>query len=306
MLIFRLPLIRCAVLGLLLNGAGLLAPAAAQAQIRSKRGAAEKVAAAAVLAPPCGAPPASAAGQAQLAEAAELLKNYRESEALGRYERVLAQAPATYEALWRAAVLSVRVGNRYTDESRRFAYYAAARLYANRALVVCPEGAEGHYAAAQVLAAEAPLRPLRSRLLAYREMRPHVYQATEMRPDWAEAWQQLGRWHYRVDHYSLPERLYSRLFLGGVPAGGSTLLAIEALRRAYELEPQRIEVAYDLARVYLNRSQYTRARQVLQAALQLTPVTAEELVINRRCQKLLEKVVRRQNRQLPRLSRLLR
>ncbi|RFP64949.1 hypothetical protein D0N36_11465 [Hymenobacter lapidiphilus] len=293
------------MLSLLVTGAVLLACPAAQAQLRPKRASAEKAAAAAVLAPPCGAPPANPALQAGLAEAGELLKAYRESEALSRYEQVLAQAPATYEALWQAAVLSVRIGSRYTDESRRFAYYAAARLYANRALVVCPEGAEGHYAAARVLAAQAPLQPLRSRLLAYREMRPHVYQATELRPGWAAAWQLLGRWHYRVDHYSLPERVYSRLFMGGMPAGGSTLLAIEALRQSYKLDSQRIEVAYDLARVYLNRSQDARARFVLQAAVQLTPVTAEELVISRSCQKLLDQLNRRQRRQQVRFRRLL-
>ena len=297
MRVFRLLLGRCALLLLLVSGAGLLACPAALAQLRPKRTSSEKKAAAAVLAPPCGAPPANRALQAGLAEAGELLTTYRESEALSRYEQVLAQAPAIYEALWQAAVLSVRIGNRYTDESRRFAYYAAARLYANRALVVCPEGAEGHYAAARVLAAQAPLQPLRSRLLAYREMRPHVYQATELRPNWAAAWQLLGRWHYRVDHYSLPERIYSRLFMGGMPAGGSTLLAIEALRRSYQLDSQRIEVAYDLAQVYLNRSQDARARAVLQAAGQLNPVTAEELVISRSCQKLLEQLNRRQRRQ---------
>ncbi|WP_175470836.1 tetratricopeptide repeat protein [Hymenobacter psychrophilus] len=283
-------------MGLLLASAGLLVPRAARAQLRPKRAASK--AAAVVPAPVCGAAPAKPALQAGLAEAGQLLKAYRESEALSRYEQVLAQAPATYEALWQAAVLSVRIGSRYTDESRKFAYYAAARLYANRALVVCPEGAEAHYAAARVLAAQAPLQPLRSRLLAYREMRPHVYRATELRPNWAEAWQLLGRWHYRVDHYSLSERLYSQLFMGGMPAGGSTLLAIEALRQSYELDSGRIEVAYDLARVYLNRSQYTRAQNVLGAALRLTPVTAEELVISRRCQKMLDKLTRLQRRQL--------
>ena len=235
-----------------------------------------------------------------LAEAHHLQTDYHESEALGKYEQILAKAPATYEALWQAAVLSVRIGNRYSDETRKTAYFAAARLYANRALVVRPEGAEGHYAEALTLATQAPLLPLRGRLLAYREMRPHVYQATELRPKWAEAWQLLGRWHYRVDHYSLPERIYSRLFLGGVPVGGSTLLALEALRRAHELDPKRIEYAYDLVRVYLNRSQQTWATAVLQEALELTPVTAEELVISRRCRLLLEQLNRRLRRQLQR------
>ncbi|MBT9392380.1 hypothetical protein KLP40_04325 [Hymenobacter sp. NST-14] len=235
-----------------------------------------------------------------LAQARKLQADYHESQALGLYEQALAKAPATYEALWSAAVLSVRIGNRYTDETRKAAYFSAARLYANRALVVKPNGAEGHYAQALTLATQAPLLPLRGRLLAYREMRPHVYRATELRPEWAEAWQLLGRWHYRVDHYSLVERLYSRLFLGGVPVGGSTLLAIEALRTAHQLDSTRIEYAYDLARVHLNRSQQSRATDVLQAAVELPPVTADELVISRRCRLMLEQLNRRQRRQVQR------
>ncbi|WP_126546818.1 hypothetical protein [Hymenobacter amundsenii] len=251
--------------------------------------------------PGCPAPAPTPAVARLLAEARRLQADYHESEALGKYERVLAKDPATYAALWEAAVLSVRIGSRYTDETRKLAYLAAARLYAKTALTVCPDGAEAHYAAGLALATLAPLLPLRSRLLAYRELRPHAYRATELRPDWAEAWQLLGRWQYRVDHYSLPERLYSKLFLGGMPVGGSTLLAVESLRKAYELAPQRIEHAYDLARVYLNRSQETRATAVLQAALGITPVTADELVMSRRCERLLEQLNRRKRRQLQRL-----
>jgi regulator of microtubule dynamics protein 3 len=235
-----------------------------------------------------------------LAEAARLQSGYRDSEALAQYEQVLSKAPATYEALWQAAVLSIRIGSRYTDETRKAAYFTAARLYANRALVVRPDGAEGHYAEAFCLAAQAPLLTARGRLLAYREMRPHVFRATELRPEWADAWQLLGRWHYRVDHYNILERLFSRLFLGGMPTGASTFMAIEALRRAHELEPQRIQYAYDLARVYLNRSQQTRATAVLQEAVSLTPVTADELEISRRCRRMLEQLNRQLRRQVHR------
>ncbi|GAB3223691.1 hypothetical protein GCM10027346_02980 [Hymenobacter seoulensis] len=231
-----------------------------------------------------------------LAEAHVLQTKYQESEALAKYEQALGKAPATYEALWQAAVLSVRIGARYTDETRKSAYFGAARLYASRALVVQPDGAEGHFAEALTLANQATLLTARGRLLAYREMRPHVFRTTELRPNWAEAWQLLGRWHYRVDHYNLLERIYSRLVLGGMPAGASTIQAINALRRAHELEPKRIQFAYDLARVYINRGQNTRASSVLQEAVALTPVTADELEISRRCRRLLQQLNRKLQR----------
>lgn len=240
-----------------------------------------------------------------LVQARSLQAQYHESEALAKYEQALSKAPATYEALWQAAVLSVRIGARYTDETRKSAYFAAARLYASRALVVHPDGAEGHYAEALTLANQATLLTARGRLLAYREMRPHVFRAVELRPEWAEAWQLLGRWHYRVDHYNPLERLFSRLFLGGMPAGASTFRAIDALQRAHELDPKRIQYAYDLARVYLNRSQQTRATAVLQEAVTLTPVTADELEISRRCRRMLEQLNRKLRRQISRHVRKL-
>lgn len=233
-----------------------------------------------------------------LTQARTLQAQYKESEALAKYEQVLAKAPATYEALWQAAVLSVRIGARYTDETRKLAYFSAARLYSSRALVVRPDGAEGNYAEALALANQATLVTARARLLAYREMKPYVFKAVEQRPDFADAWQLLGRWHFRVDHYNLIERVYSRLFLGGTPDGASSNAAVNALLKAHELEPQRIQYPYDLARILLSQKLRTRAVAALQDAVEITPVTAEELEISRRCRKLLVQLNRRMLKQV--------
>jgi tetratricopeptide (TPR) repeat protein len=238
-----------------------------------------------------------------LKEARQLQAQYKDSEALARYEQVLAKVPSAYEALWQAAVLSVRIGARYTDETRKAAYFSAARLYASRALVVRPEGAEGNYAEALALANQATLLPARRRLLLYKEMKPAVFKAVERQPNFADAWQLLGRWHYRVAHYNLFERVYSRLFLGGTPAGASTQAALNALTIAHQLDPTRIQYAYDLARVHLNRGQHRQARAVLEQAVALPPVTAEELTISRSCRKLLEQLNRKQTKRMKRGGR---
>lgn len=233
-----------------------------------------------------------------LAEARALQQQYKESEALAKYEQVLAQAPGHYEALWQASVLSVRIGARYTDETRKAAYFAAARLYSTRALVVKPEGAESNYAEALALVNQATLLSNRGRLVAYKEMKPYVFKAVDKAPKWADAWQLLGRWHYRVDHYNVLEKAYSQLFLGGMPGSASTPKAIEALVKAHELEPKKIQFCYDLARVHLNQGQRTRASNVLQEAAQLTPVTSEELEMSRRCRALLIQLNRKMLKQL--------
>ncbi|GAA4386538.1 hypothetical protein GCM10023186_31310 [Hymenobacter koreensis] len=225
-----------------------------------------------------------------MAEARALHKQYRESAALARYEQVLNQHPRYYEALWRAAMLSATIGMRYTDESRRAAYFTSARQYADRAYAVNPQGGEANYAVAFTLAQRATLLNAPQRIRLYKEMKPYAWRAVECSPNLPEAWQMLGRWHYRVAHFNVVERAYCRLFLGGTPAGASNTRAMEALRKAHELDPRRIQFCYDLARVYHNQGLTIEAMQVLELAAALPTVTSEDLETSRKCTKLLSQV----------------
>lgn len=231
-----------------------------------------------------------------LDEAHTLQADYHESEALAKYEQILGRDARHYEALWQAALLSLHIGNRYTDETRRSAYYVAARQYADRALAVQPNGAEANYAVAQTLVTRATLLNARGRLYAYKEIKPYVFKAVKECPEWAETWQLLGRWHYRVDHYNILERLFSRFFLGGMPSGASSRKAIAALERAHALEPNRIQFCYDLARVYRNQKQFGNSRRLLEQAVLIQPTTGEELEISRSCRNLLQQLQRRNQR----------
>jgi len=238
----------------------------------------------------------SVAVQKLLRQAHTLQAAYQESEALGKYEEALQQDARCYEGLWQAALLSVRIGARYTDETRRGAYFISARQYADRALVVRPDGGEANYVVALSLVSRATLLTARSRLHAYKVMRPYVFRAVARCPEWADAWQLLGRWHYRVDHYNILERIFTKLFLGGMPNGAGSRKAIDALRRAHELDSTRIQFCYDLARVYRNQGQKRNARLILEKAVQLAPTTSDELEVSRRCRAMLLQARRKQKR----------
>ncbi|WP_162910544.1 tetratricopeptide repeat protein [Hymenobacter oligotrophus] len=227
---------------------------------------------------------------ALLSEARALQQQYRETAALTRYEHILSAFPRNYEALWQAAVLSARIGSRYTDESRRGNYYTAARQYADRAYAVNPKGGEANYAVALSLAQQATIQSARYRLSLYKSMKPYVYRAVEYSPELSDAWQVLGRWNYRVAHLNPIERAYYRVFLGGSPAGASNTKAMDALRQARALDPCRIQYCYDLARVYSNQGLREPAMQVLHEAASLLPMTSEELEMSRRCRRLLDEL----------------
>ena len=238
----------------------------------------------------------------QLFEAAALANQYKESEALGKYQEVLKAVPTHYLALWQSAVLSVKIGQRYTDETRKTAYFAEARRYADRALALQPEGGEANYAAALVLFNQAGLLHARGRMQAFHDLRPYVITATERRPDLADGWELLGRWQYRVAHFNVLERVYSRLFLGGVPAGASSEAAMQSLEHARQLDPKRLQFCYDLARMYRYQGRRRRAIGLLREAAKIVPVTNEELVLSRLCRQMLPPLLRADARRQRRLG----
>ncbi len=252
-------------------------------------------------APPVARPAASPAGQRgedapavrqQLFEAARLVNRFKDSEALAVYQDVLKTNPAHYLALWQAAVLSVKIGARYSDETRKTAYFNAAARYADRALALRPEGGESNYAAALALFSQAGLYRSGSRMAAFRDLRSYVFLAVAHRPDLPEAWQLRGRWQYRVGHYNVLERIYSKIFLGGVPPGGSVDSALHSLETAIRLDSSRVSFYYDLARMYRYQGRPQSAVALLRKAVRLPTFTGEDLSINRLCEQLLPAVER--------------
>lgn len=236
--------------------------------------------------------PDSVALRQHLRKATALQTKYKDSEALAEYQAVLKLDAQHYGALWRAAVLSVSIGNRYSDETRKRAYFNAAHQYADRALELQPEGGESNYVMALALFSEAGLISARDRLRLFKQLRLHVYLAAERRPDMPEAWQLLGRWYYRVAHYNVLEKAFSRVFLGGYPQGATTKKALDALEKAHELDPTRIQYCYDLARMYKYQGKRRQAIAILQEAIKLPTFTGEDLTINRLCQQMLPPLLR--------------
>ena len=240
--------------------------------------------------------PDSVALRQHLRNASALQNQFKDSEALAEYQAVLKINAQHYESLWRSAVLSVSIGNRYSDETRKSAYFGAANQYASRALLIQPEGGESNYAMALALFSQAGLLSARDRLRLFKQLRSHVFLAAERRPDLPEAWQLLGRWYYRVAHYNVLEKTFSRIVLGGYPQGASSAKAMAALEKARQLDPSRIQYCYDLARMYKYQRKRRRAIAVLQEAIKLPAYTSEDLTVNRLCQQLLPPLVRAASR----------
>lgn len=226
-------------------------------------------------------------------QARALVDKQQEAAALHKCQQALHDNPVQYEALWRASVLSSRIGGRYTDETRRASYFEDARAYAARALEIHSDFATANYAMALAVANLGTLSTLRGRLAARLEEKPYLDAALRDEPRHADALQLLARWQFKVAHYSIFEKLASRLLVGEAPTAATAVQAMQSLEQAIEINPSRIDYYYDLARMHQLQGQRNRAIEVLLLAEAVELVTTEDLAIRRQCADLLEKLQRR-------------
>ncbi|MBC7448353.1 MAG: hypothetical protein H7330_09870, partial [Hymenobacteraceae bacterium] len=115
-------------------------------------------------------------------------------------------------------------------------------------------------------------------------------------PGHADAWQLLARWHFKTANYTIFETLASRLLLGRIPHDATNAKAREAIQKAIELNPARIDYYYDLARMCLLKGRREAALQALVEGTEPAAlVTTEDLAVSRQMERLLGQLNRRRH-----------
>lgn len=242
-----------------------------------------------------------AAGQTSLAagtkvklllnEANSLYDNAKDNLALQKYEEVLQLEPTCYEALWKASLLNSRIGNRYSDVISKLNYFDKAWYFADGALCAFP-GAEANYAMALAVYNKALALNVKERMANSKVIKFYLDEALCANPTYADAWQLLGRWHFKNANLNLAEKSAVNLFFGGVPLDASNEQAVSALQNAIKQNPNNISYYFDLACIYRELEKEDMSQAMLQDAISLKLVTSEELEISRRCKAMLEEMDR--------------
>lgn len=225
-------------------------------------------------------------------EANQLFKEFKDTEALAKYEMVLENNPFQLEALCKTSILFGRIGNRYTDDTHKSLYYQKALSHAQRALSVDSVSADANYVMALSLGYLCQTGTLKERLAYLNQIKLYVDKALASDFSHAGAWHIMGRWAYKVANLSLGERAASKLFLETSFPAVANDQAIEALSKAVELDPSNLLFYYDLARVQKESSLKGECISTLQKALDQKLVTAEDLELSRKCKVLLQEVLK--------------
>ena len=143
---------------------------------------------------------------------------------------------------------------------------AEALAYAQRAVALEPKNPVNILSVAICYGKLATLADTRTKLEYSRHVKEYAEQALALKPDYDYAHHILGRWHYEVATLGVGTRFLVKLIYGGLPAA-STAEAVNQLRRATELAPEKPAHRVELGLALLADGQRDSARQTLQQAL---------------------------------------
>ena len=191
--------------------------------------------------------------------------------ALRHFQGAMTLDSANYEANWKAARAIADVakqieGNADSLKKRRDSLYTVGRGYAERAIRADSLGADGHYALAMVLGRLSRTKGSKERVRFAKVIYDEASRAVALNPNHDGAHHVLGAWNAEVKRLSGIQRFFAKaLFGGGFMSVANWDDAVKHLERAVALSPQHIYHRLELAEVYTDIGQYSKAREQLTA-----------------------------------------
>lgn len=199
--------------------------------------------------------------QLALADAA-----YKERRTKAALEHLLAaiEADSThYEALWKASRSEVDLAEVAPKGPAMDSLLDAGQRHAEAAIRVRPKDAEGHFALARVLGRRALSVGSKERIQFSKIIRAEALAALAANSNHAGSLHVLGMWNAEVMRVNGLARVFARTFLGAeVFSLASWDEAQRLLEASVHHDPHRIVHRLDLAGIYADRGDKTRAREL--------------------------------------------
>src|SRR6266550_1633018 len=185
--------------------------------------------------------------------------------ALRHYQAALALDSLSFEANWKAARAISDVAKQLLGDSlkdRRDSLYSVGRTYAERALRTDSTRAEGHYAVALVLGRLSRTRGGKERVRFAKIIFDEATRAVQIDSTLDAGYHILGAWHAEVKRLSGFTRFFAKaLFGAGFMSRATWDDAVKNLERAVSLNPQHVYHRLELAEVFEDIGQYSKARE---------------------------------------------
>ena len=188
--------------------------------------------------------------------------------ALQHYQEAIKIDPNNAQALWKASVQAVDLGE--FNDAARDSMYRLGEQFARRAVQADPNSAMAHFALAKAIGRRALSLGARERVKYAGEVRKEALEALRLDSANAGALHVMGMWHANIMRLSGVTRFFAKNLLGGKTFGEANWKSAAAsLERAAALEPDRMVHRLDLAAVYRDMGDKGKAREQYQAVIQM-------------------------------------
>jgi tetratricopeptide (TPR) repeat protein len=199
--------------------------------------------------------------------------------ALVEYDQAARLDPANFEAVWKAGLTSMNIGDLILENdkdalARRRVHYRASLEYARRALTLNSGDSRAHVLFAASLARQVPSFSRKEQVAAAYMIREEIDRALALDPGNDLAWHALGFWHRTLAETSGAVRFLGGLLFGGIPRG-SFEEAVKSFIKAIALNPGYCGHHLQLALTYLDLKKKDSAAQELLTALGCPDTTSQ-------------------------------
>lgn len=213
--------------------------------------------------------------QVLIAEAIKNETTFNERAALDKLIHVLQLNPHNHYALWKSSELCSRIGSSQPTKDQKIAFYITGRRYAETAIKIDPNDANGYYALSVAMGKLALTVSTKDRINAVKAIKENAEKALRLNPRHGRAWHVLGKWHYEVSNLNFVERTAVRVIYGGFPPA-SLEQSIKAFEIAQQLESNFALNYLELARAYHRKGDDTKAVSLLRQLATIPNKTSDD------------------------------
>jgi tetratricopeptide (TPR) repeat protein len=204
---------------------------------------------------------------------------FDDAKALAEYQKAARLDPMNFEAIWKAGLTSMNVGDRICkddrdSQSRKRPYYRASLEYAQSALKLNPVDSRAHFLFAASLARQVPSFSRKEQIAAAYKIREEIDRSLALDPNNDLAWHALAFWHRTLAEMGGTVRLLGGVLFGKIPKG-SFEEAVKGFQKAIALNPNYCDHHLQLAQTYLDLKKKELAARELLIALSCPDMTSQ-------------------------------
>lgn len=225
---------------------------------------------------------------AQLKQAENLEKQFKEPEALAIYSQLLLADPGNVKLAVKCTELNCSIGERQTDKNAMEQYFSQAKNNAGQALAADSNNADANYALAVVLDKMASIeKENKKRVEDLRQVHVYALKAITINPGHAKANYILGKWNLEMLEQNWLKKAAISTLYGKFPKADIDT-AIVHMEKCRTLEPYFVRNYLYLAKAYQFKNRPAQAIEVLQKMVRLPTRTADDAELKTEGKKMLE------------------